>query len=147
MSRSTDLIHHPYRAPTEFEAPQVGVHKASTVFFPNVAAMRERQWMDKSAYTYGLHGTPTTFTLEERLATLEGGTHCILTPSGLAAIAQVDLALLQAGDEVLIPDNAYSPNKSLAQNELARFGITHHIYDPMNPADLAARIGPRTRLV
>ena len=147
MTRRTDLIHHPYRAPSEFEAPQVGVYKASTVFFPNVAAMRERQWMDKSAYTYGLHGTPTTFTLEERLATLEGGTHCILTPSGLAAIAQVDLALLQAGDEVLIPDNAYSPNKALAEGELARFGITHQIYDPMKPADLAARIGPRTRLV
>ena len=147
MSRSTDLIHHAYRAPSEFEAPQVGVHKASTVFFPSVAAMRERQWMDKSAYTYGLHGTPTTFTLEERLATLEGGTHCILTPSGLAAIAQVDLALLQTGDEVLIPDNAYSPNKALAEGELARFGITHQFYDPMRPADLAERISSRTRLV
>jgi len=105
MSRSTDLIHHAYVPPAEFEAPQVGVFKASTVIFPNVAAMRTREWMDKSAYTYGLHGTPTTFTLEERLATLEGGTHCILTPSGLAAIAHVDFALLKTGDEVLIPDN------------------------------------------
>ena len=88
----TQLIHHPYVAPSEFDAPQVGVFKASSVFFPDVAAMRTREWMDKSAYTYGLHGTPTTFTLEERLATLEGATHCILTPSGLAAIAQVDFA-------------------------------------------------------
>ena len=147
MSRSTDLIHHPYVPPAEFEAPQVGVFKASTVIFPTVAAMRTREWMDKSAYTYGLHGTPTTFTLEERLATLEGGTHCILTPSGLAAIAHVDLALLKTGDEVLIPDNAYAPNKSLAEGELAQFGITHQIYDPMDVNDLAARITPRTRLV
>ena len=147
MSRSTDLIHHPYVPPAEFEAPQVGVFKASTVIFPNVAAMRTREWMDKSAYTYGLHGTPTTFTLEERLATLEGGTHCILTPSGLASIAHVDIALLQSGDEVLIPDNAYAPNKSLAEGELANFGITHQIYDPMDVNDLAARITPHTRLV
>ena len=147
MSRSTDLIHHAYQPPAEFEAPQVGVFKASTVIFPNVAAMRSREWMDKSAYTYGLHGTPTTFTLEERLATLEGGTHCILVPSGLAAIAHVDLALLKSGDEVLIPDNAYAPNKSLAEGELAEFGITHQIYDPMDVNDLAARITPRTRLV
>lgn len=147
MSRSTDLIHHPYVPPAEFEAPQVGVFKASTVIFPNVAAMRTREWMDKSAYTYGLHGTPTTFTLEERLATLEGGTHCILTPSGLASIAHVDIALLQSGDEVLIPDNAYAPNKSLAEGELANFGITHQIYHPMDVNDLAARITPRTRLV
>ena len=147
MTRSTDLIHHAYLPPSEFEAPQVGVFKASTVIFPNVAAMRTREWMDKSAYTYGLHGTPTTFTLEERLAALEGGTHCILTPSGLAAIAHVDFALLKTGDEVLIPDNAYAPNKSLAEGELAQFGITHQVYDPLNVNDLAARITPRTRLV
>ena len=147
MTRSTDLIHHPYQPPAEFEAPQVGVFKASTVIFPNVAAMRTREWLDKSSYTYGLHGTPTTFTLEERLATLEGGTHCLLTPSGLASIAHVDLALLKNGDEVLIPDNAYSPNKSLAEGELARFGISHQFYDPMNPDDLAARLSDRTRLV
>jgi cysteine-S-conjugate beta-lyase len=147
MTRSTDLIHHPYQPPSEFDAPQVGVFKASTVIFPNVAAMRTREWLNKSSYTYGLHGTPTTFTLEERLATLEGGTHCILTPSGLAAIAQVDLALLKTGDEVLIPDNAYGPNKALAEGELAHFGISHQFYDAMNPADLVARINERTRLV
>ncbi len=147
MSRSTDLIHHGYQPPAEFEAPQVGVFKASTVIFPNVAAMRTREWMDKSAYTYGLHGTPTTFTLEERLATLEGGIHCILTPSGLAAIAHVDFALLKTGDEVLIPDNAYAPNKSLAEGELAQFGITHQVYDPLDVNDLASRINERTRLV
>ena len=147
MNRSTDLIHHAYLPPAEFEAPQVGVFKASTVIFPNVAAMRTREWMDKSAYTYGLHGTPTTFTLEERLASLEGGTHCILTPSGLAAIAHVDFALLRTGDEVLIPDNAYAPNKSLAEGELAQFGITHQKYDPLDVNDLAARITSRTRLV
>ncbi len=147
MTRSTDLIHHLYQPPKEFEAPQVGVFKASTVIFPNVAAMRTREWMDKSAYTYGLHGTPTTFTLEERLATLEGGTHCILTPSGLSAIAHVDLALLKTGDEVLIPDNAYAPNKSLAEGELAQWGITHQVYDPMDVNDLATRMNERTRLV
>ncbi len=147
MSRSTDLIHHTYLAPTDFEAPQVGVFKASTVIFPNVAAMRTREWMNKSAYTYGLHGTPTTFTLEERLATLEGGTHCILTPSGLAAIAHVGLALLKTGDEVLIPDNAYAPNKSLAEGELTQFGVTHQVYDPLDANDLANRITKRTRLV
>lgn len=147
MTNRTDLIHHDYLPPSEFEAPQVGVFKASTVIFPNVATMRTRDWMNKSAYTYGLHGTPTTFTLEERLATLEGGKHCILMPSGLAAIAHVDFALLKTGDEVLIPDNAYAPNKSLAEGELAKFGITHQMYDPLDVNDLAARITPRTRLV
>lgn len=144
---TTTLIHHPYVPPEGFLAPQPGVFKASTIIFPNVAAMRNFEWKDKSAYTYGLHGTPTTYTLEERLCTLEGGLQCLLVPSGLAAIANVALSLLRTGDEVLIPDNAYGPNATLAQGELKAWGITHQFYDPLSPHDLASKIGPRTRLV
>ena len=48
-------------------------------------------------------------------------------PSGLAAIANVALSLLKTGDEVLIPDNAYGPNKALAAGELKAWGITHRV--------------------
>ncbi len=144
---TTRLIHHPYTPPADFAAPQPGVFKASTVYFPNVAAMRARQWKDKSGYTYGLHGTPTTYTLEERLCALEGGHQCLLVPSGLAAIATTALALLRSRDEVLIPDHAYGPNKALAEGELAHWGITHRCYDPTRPAELEAMLGERTRLV
>ncbi|MCF8168279.1 MAG: aminotransferase class I/II-fold pyridoxal phosphate-dependent enzyme [Rhodoferax sp.] len=143
----TDLIHHPYVAPSGFDAPQPAVHKASTVFFPSVAAMRSREWKDKSAYTYGLHGTPTTYALEERLSTLEGGRQCILVPSGLAALATVAMSLLKTGDAMLIPDNVYSPNKALAEGELAAWGISHQTYNPMDPGDLESKISPATRLV
>jgi len=147
MNTSTSLIHHPYTPPAGFAAPQPAVHKASTVIFPNVAAMRARQWVDKSSYTYGLHGTPTTYMLEERLAMLEGGVQCLLVPSGLAAIACVSLALLGQGDEVLIPDNVYGPNKALVEVELPRYGIGHAVYNPLDAADLAAKITSATRLV
>lgn len=146
QSKRTTLIHHRYRPPAGFDAPQPGVHKASTVFFSSVAALRARDWKHKSGYTYGLHGTPTTFMLEERVASLEGGLQCVLCPSGLAAIALVDFALLASGDEVLIPDNCYGPSKELARNELARWGITHRLYDPMDTAAFARAIGPRTKL-
>ena len=144
---STRLIHHPYRPPEGFDAVAPGVHKASTVIFPNVHALRTQQWADKSGYTYGLHGTPTTFILEERIATIEGGSHCVLAPSGLSAVSLVDMAFLKQGDELLIPDNAYGPNKAFANVELAAWGITHRYYDAQDPADLAAKIGPATRLV
>ena len=144
---ATALIHHRYAPPSGFAAVQPPVHKASTVIFANTQALHARQWKDKTGYTYGLHGTPTTFTLEERIATLEGGVHTLLIPSGLAAIALVGMALLRAGDEVLIPDNAYGPNKELARGELARWGITHRFYDAMDPASLAAALSPATKLV
>jgi len=145
--RSTSLIAHDYQPPAGFGALQPPVHKASTVVFADTAAMRARSWKSKAGYTYGLLGTPTTFTLEERIATLEGGVHTVLVPSGLAAITVVDMALLKTGDEVLIPDNAYGPSKDFARHELARWGIAHRFYDPMDPPSLAAAIGDGTRLV
>ncbi len=144
---STALIHHTYQAPAGFAAPQVGVHKASTVIFADTAALRARDWRRRDGYTYGLHATPTTLVLEERIATLEGGLQCLLVPSGLAAIALVDQALLSAGDEVLLPANVYGPSRELAKHALARWGITHRLYDPMHAAGLAAMIGGQTKLV
>ena len=148
MDKTTQLIHHPYQPPAGYSAPQPGVFKASTIIFPSVAVLRER-YKDEVGhqYTYGTKGTPTTFLLEERLCTLEGGNYCTLVPSGLAAIALVNLALLKSGDDILIPDNVYGPSKTLANAELANFGISHQVYDAMNPADLAAKISPKTKLV
>ena len=143
----TALIHHTYKPPVGFEAVPPAIYRASTVIFPSVSALRNRDWKHKTGYTYGLHGTPSTFLLEERIATLEGGKFCTLVPSGLAAVALVGLALLKEGDELLIPDNAYGPNKAFASGELAAWGITHQFYDPMNPADLAAKLNAKTRLV
>ena len=144
---STALVHDDYEPPAGFRAPQPGIFKASTVIFPNVAALRSRDWRRRDGYTYGLHGTPTTFLLEERIARLEGGRHAVLVPSGLAAIALVGQAVLSPGDEVLLPDNVYGPSREFARHELARWGVTHRLYDPLDAAGFAALIGPATRLV
>jgi cystathionine beta-lyase len=55
--------------------------------------------------------------------------------------------MLKAGDEVLLPDNAYSNNKPLFDAEFKNWGITYQIYDPMDVADLQAKFSERTRLV
>jgi len=146
-SLQTRLIHHDYRAPDGFAAFPTAIHHASTVLFKDVAALRSRNWQDKTGYTYGLHGTPTTFTLEARLAAIEDGSHCVLAPSGLAAIAMVDLALLRAGDDVLLPDNVYNPSRELGNWLSKDFGISARYYDPMVGAGIAELIQPNTRLV
>lgn len=143
----TELIQHPYQPPEGFEAFPPAVYKASTVMFKDTAALRSRSPLNRNGYTYGLHGTPTSYTLEERIATLEGGKYCVLAPSGLAAITIVNLGILKAGDEVLLPQNVYGPSKEQAKAMLAGWGITHKLYDPMDVASLKAALGPQTRLV
>jgi cystathionine beta-lyase len=146
-SLQTTLIHTDYQAPEGFDAFPPAIHHASTVLFKNVAAMRSGEWKEKNAYTYGLHGTPTTFTLEARLAEIEGGAHCLLAPSGLAAIAMVDFALLKTGDDVLLPENVYNPNRELGRWLSADFGISARYYDPLAGAGIAELIQPNTKLV
>jgi len=143
----TQIIHTDYVPPEGFAAFPSAIHHASTVLFKSVAAMRSGDWKEKNAYTYGLHGTPTTFTLEARLAEIEGGTHCLLAPSGLAAIAMCNFALLKSGDDVLLPDNVYSPNRDLAKWMSNDFGITARLYDPMIGAGIAEMIQPNTKLI
>ncbi|WP_426196267.1 cystathionine beta-lyase [Massilia sp. DWR3-1-1] len=146
-SLQTALVHSDYTAPAGFGAYPVAIHHASTVLFKDVAAMRSGNWKDKQSYTYGLHGTPTTFTLEAKLAEIEGGSDCLLAPSGLAAIAMVDFALLTTGDDVLLPDNVYNPNRELGNWLTRDFGITARYYDPMIGAGIADLILPNTRLI
>ncbi len=146
-SLSTLLSHSAYQAPSSFGAFPVPIHHASTVLFKDVAAMRSRSWLQKATYTYGLHGTPTSFTLEARLSEIEDARHCLLAPSGLAAIALVNLGLLKSGDDVLLPDNVYGPNRDMAQWLQSDFGISARLYDPMVGANIAALIRPDTRLI
>jgi cystathionine beta-lyase len=146
-SIQTQLIHSDYQPPSGFDAFPPGIHHASTVLFKDVASMRSGDWKKKNAYTYGLHGTPTTFTLEARLAAIEGGAHCLLAPSGLAAISMVDLALLKSGDDVLLPDNVYNPNRELGRWLSSDFGISARFYDPMVGAGIAELIQPNTKLI
>ena len=86
---STRLIHHDYVPPAGYKAVPPGVFKGSTVLFDSAATVRKRAraFGHRDGYSYGLYGTPTTYTLEQRLCTLEGGRHCLLGPSGQAAIA------------------------------------------------------------
>ncbi|MGM9512771.1 PLP-dependent transferase [Roseateles sp. DB2] len=144
---ATEQIHHPYQPPEGWAAMPVGVFKASTVLFKDTADLHTYRPRDGKSYRYGLHGTPTSYTLAARLATLEGAEHCLLTPSGLSAITVVSLALLQPGDEVLIPDNVYGQNRHLCASFLPRLGITHKVYDPLDVPAFEALLGENTRLV
>ncbi len=147
VERSTEILHSDYVPPAGFGSLTTPIHHASTITFQDVESMRARDWRRSDGYTYGLHGTPTTFTLEERIAVLEGGRHTILAPSGLAAIALINLSLLTAGDMVLLPANVYGPNRDMCRSLLGQWGITAVFYDPVLGAGIAALITDKTRLL
>ena len=141
----TALLHQAHWPAGAFDAVQPGVFRASTVFFPDAASWRRRDWLAKDAFVYGPQGTPTTFELEARIAQLEGAEHALLCPSGLNALALVYLAFLKPGDEVLVPANVCFAHRRLLAGPLAAWGIRAVTFDPLQPA--AIPFSPATAML
>jgi cystathionine beta-lyase len=140
-------VHHPAVSQEGFASLTVPTHRASTIVFEDVQSYVNRKHRGPDGYSYGLHGTPTTRTLEAQLTTLEQGERTVLVPSGQAAVTVVLMTVLRPGDKVLVPDTVYPPVKGFCLNYLKPRGIDYQIYDPMIGEDIAQQIDERTRLV
>ena len=141
----TELIHAPRKAPQYISTIQPPLFRASTIIFENTDALFNRHWTDDYDYSYGTHGTPTTFTLGDQIAQIEGGRYSLLAPSGLSAINLVNSCFLSQGDEVWVADNIYGPNMEHLRNLEKRYGIDVQVYNPIdvssfNPSDKAKLI-------
>src|SRR5271166_185169 len=121
------------------------VYHASTVLYPSAEDFVAR----RGRYQYGRRGTPTTEALESALAELEGPlcAGVVLVPSGLAAISSALLAVVQAGDHILVTDSAYQPTRNYCEQVLKRLGVTTSYFDPLIGAAIADQFKPNTRLI
>jgi cysteine-S-conjugate beta-lyase len=146
-SWKTKLIHSDAKIPQGYKSLATPVFRGSTTVFPSASAVKDTWDQHRVGYTYGLYGTPTSLELAARVCELESGSHTILAPGGQAAISLINLALLQAGDHILVPASVYYPNRKLTTQLLSRFGITSTFYDPLIGAGIASLIQENTRLV
>jgi len=121
------------------------VFHGSTVLYPTAEDLHAH----RAEFTYGRHGSPTTRALQDVLMALEGP-QCAgvgLAPSGLAAISTTLLAVLKAGEHLLVCDNAYRPTRNFCDNMLKRYGIETSYFDPLVDAGIETLFKPNTRAV
>lgn len=147
MHDLTRCVHHPAVDEEGYASLAVPTHRASTIVYKDAASFAARKYRGFDGYTYGLHGTPTTRTLEAQLTALHGGVRTVLVPSGQAAVTIVMLSALMPGDKVLIPDHVYPPVRSFCEDYLKPRGIDYAAYDPLIGAGIAALIDDATKLV
>ena len=119
----------------------------SSYVFPSAAEAAARFAGDKPGNIYSRFTNPTVRTFEERLASLEGGTHCVATSSGMAAILSVAVALLKTGDHVVCSRSVFGPTVLLFNNYLARFGIETTFVPLTRIAEWEKAIRPNTKLL
>lgn len=142
------VIVHAGRHPEDYHgAVNPPVYRVSTVLAETVAELKGRNADKFQGLVYGRYGTPTTAALEEAVAAVEGGSHCIAVGSGLAAITGTLTALLKTGDHLLMTDTAYFPTRNFCDKVLAGLGIETTYYDPAIGAGIKDLIRANTRVV
>ena len=120
---------------------------AATYNFANTQALidfvREKQPREE----YARYGNPSEKALERKLAALEGGQTAAVFSSGMAAVAAVLLARLQAGDEIVLFDECYHRTREMCVRHLGKFGVITHQVPACDYDRMEAAITPKTRLL
>jgi cystathionine beta-lyase/cystathionine gamma-synthase len=100
------------------------IYQSVKFTFDDVGETR-RQWAgQREGFYYSRVSNPTLRQLELVLAELQGRDACLLTGSGVAAMSVVLLALLKAGDHVIVFAELYGPTRALVQRLLGRYGVS-----------------------
>ena len=145
LSDSTRLIHTAAAESARLPARTVGpaIQRGSTVLMDRAADLYAP---DK--ITYGRDGLAAHQALIAGLKDLEHAEHVELYGSGLGAVTGAMLAVLSAGDEVLVVDGAYKPTRRFCDNFLKNYGVsTRYFESDASPEAVLGLIGPATRLI
>ena len=126
MKKPTRVNHPPEVQPPPGNRPLVAPIYQSVKFEFETAEETERFLRgERPGFFYSRNSNPTTRQLELLLAELQERADCLVTASGVGAIAQTLLALTKQGDHVLCFVETYNPTRYLVRRVLGRFGVTH----------------------
>lgn len=153
MSRlptSTDAVHGGELRAHAHHAVAPPIIQTATFAFDSTADLRRFMMgedADPDRTEYARNTNPTVRAVEQRIAALDGGEDALLFASGMAAITTSILALVKAGDHVILFRDAYRKTRTFVAKTLARFGVEHTLVEPGDLDALERAFRPRTRLV
>ncbi len=123
------------------------IFPTSSYVFASAAEAEARFKGEQAGNIYSRFTNPTVRTFEQRLAKLEGATHCVATASGMSAIFSTCLGLLESGDHIVSSNAIFGTSVILFNKFLKKVGIDT---DFVNLTDLTAwrnAIKPNTQLL
>jgi cystathionine gamma-synthase len=149
---STQVVHAGEEKRKPYGALTTPIIQTSTYTFADTAEILD--FMQRKAAgdgpvrdEYGRYSNPTQSVVERKLAALEGGEQALLFASGMCAITTTMLALLSAGDHVVMVSDSYHRTREFALTFLSRWGIETTLVAVDQPATLLEAIRSNTRLI
>src|ERR1700678_3073467 len=126
MKKTTRVNHPPsVELPADNHAVVAPIYQTVKFEFESLAETERYFRGERSGFFYTRASNPTTRQLELLLAELQGREECLVTASGVGAVAQTLLALTKQGDHILCFIETYNPTRYLIRRLLGRFGVTH----------------------
>lgn len=145
---STIAVHAGEPRKKAHDAITTPIISSATYVFENTAELREYFEGNTEREEYGRYGNPTVRAAEQKIAALEGAGDAALFASGMAAITTALLALLKAGDHVVMTSDCYRRTRQFVGKFLARYGVTSTLVEPGDFAALDAAIqSGKTKLI
>ena len=117
-----------------------------TPIYQTTTYRQEAVGQDKG-FTYSRSGNPTVSALERRLAALEGADFCGCYATGLAATTALCLALLRAGDRVVVSQAVYGGTVRLFRQVLEKFSVEADFVDTSDERALTNALRQPTRFL
>jgi O-acetylhomoserine (thiol)-lyase len=123
------------------------IHQTTSYEFPDAETAAARYALEDEGHVYSRIENPTVAALEERLASLEGGTAALATASGMAALDAATLVLAEAGDNVVSASSIYGGTHTYLSHTARRRGIEARFVDTLDPDAYAEAIDENTAYV
>jgi O-acetylhomoserine (thiol)-lyase len=123
------------------------IYQTSAFVFDDTADAAARFALQKYGNIYSRLGNPTVASFEERVASLEGGLGAVATASGLSAQFITFASLAGAGDHIVAAASLYGGSITQLDVTLRRFGVETTFVNSADPADYAAAITDKTKLM
>ncbi|MBN2639050.1 MAG: PLP-dependent transferase [Bacteroidales bacterium] len=123
------------------------IYQTSTFKFKNADQGARRFAGEESGYIYTRLGNPTIEDLENTLAELENGYKAVVTSSGMAAVNNVYMAFLAAGDHMIGHNALYGPSRGVMEKIFPKYGVESSFVDCTNIHNIEKAIKPNTRLL
>ncbi|WP_037182649.1 O-acetylhomoserine aminocarboxypropyltransferase/cysteine synthase family protein [Rhodococcoides fascians] len=143
----TRAIHAGARPDSETGARAVPIYSTASYVFEDSADAGDLFALQKYGNVYSRIANPTVAAFEERIASLEGGIGAVAFASGLAAEFAVFAALAGTGDHIVAAAGLYGGTITQLDVTLRRFGVDTTFVPGTDPADYAAAVTDRTKLV
>ena len=131
---------------SQFNEHSEALYLTSSFVFSSAAEAAARFSGEVEGNVYARFTNPTVTAMQQRLAALEDAEACVATASGMAAILSTVMALLSAGDHVVVSRGVFGATQQLFGNILSRFGIESSFVPATDLAAYKAAATPKTKL-